>query len=232
MGKPAITVLLAALQAALCVSSAAASPAAEANVRWLPPECAAVLDRPCPTRTTERPRHAGIGLYRRGYAAIEQGDLDGALKSLCEALASARGFDRGDVRWAETFDELGLLGFQRGDLDRAEALQGAPPRRRSCSPSARRPATFRPPRRIAAALSLRTYLGHLALVYDRQERVAEMRELEGAPYRILGMGYVPAPAILARLDWLISRYLLAEDMKAADWLSKLRRRLRAESSER
>ena len=31
-----------------------------------------------------------------------------------------------------------------------------------------------------------------------------------------------------RLEWLISRYLLAEDMAAADWLTALRKRLRDE----
>ncbi len=231
MSKQAITILLATLQAALWPSSAAASPAAEANARWLPLECAAMLDSSLPEESNGTVEARWNQAYRRGYAAIEQGDLDGALKSLCEALAAARGFDRGDVRWAETFDELGLLSFQRGDIGRAEALQGAAAAEilLALGPSARdQPAA----EKDRCSLSLRTYLGRLALVYERQGRAAEMRELEGAPYRILGMGYVPAPAVLARLDWLISRYLLAEDMKAADWLSKLRRRLQAESAER
>ena len=40
------------------------------------------------------------------------------------------------------------------------------------------------------------------------------------------MDYVPAETVASRLDWLISRYLLAEDMAAADWLAGLGRRLR------
>ena len=227
MSKPAITILLAALQAALWVSSAAA----EANGRWLPPECSAVLDSSLREKSDETAEERWNRAYRLGYAALEKGDVDSALPSLCEALVAARGFSRDDVRWAETFDELGLLSFLRGDIDRAEALQGAATAEILLAlgpPASDLPAA----EKDRCSLSWRTYLSRLAIVYERQGRAVEMKELEGAPYRILGMGYVPAPAVLARLDWLISRYLLAEDMKAADWLSKLRRRLQAESAER
>lgn len=37
-----------------------------------------------------------------------------------------------------------------------------------------------------------------------------------------------ADGLARRLDWLISGYLLAEDLAAADWLTQLRARLQQE----
>jgi hypothetical protein len=73
-----------------------------------------------------------------------------------------------------------------------------------------------------------TYVARLRQVLERQGRADLIPKLERAPYLVLGRGYVPAESLEPRLEWLISRYLLAEDMAAADWLTALRKRLRAE----
>jgi hypothetical protein len=230
MSKPAVLLVL-LLPAALPVPAAAAGPRAAVAGRWLPSECSTAPDSSLPTKNGETAEERWNRAYRIGYAAIEKRDLDTAEESFCEALVAAQGFSRNDVRWAETFDELGLLSYLRGDQDRAEALQGAATAEilLALGPEA---SDLSPAEKERCSVSLHTFLSRLAIVFERQGRAAEMQELERAPYRILGMGYVPASAVLARLDWLISRYLLAEDMKAADWLSQLRRQLQEDSLER
>jgi hypothetical protein len=165
--------------------------------------------------------------YRRGFGSIREQDLEAAERSLCLALDAARAFDARDLRFAETLDELGLVAYLRGDDARAEAMQGAATAEILLAlgpPAKDLPAEARE----RCGLTFATYVGRLGLVFERQGRPALLDELRGSPYLVLGMGYVPAEALDRRLDWLISRYLLAEDMAAADWLKDLERRLSAE----
>ena len=55
-------------------------------------------------------------------------------------------------------------------------------------------------------------------------------ELERAPWRSFAAGYLPLDRQLAhRLDWLVSRYLLEENLAAAEELGDLQRRILAEA---
>ncbi len=65
-------------------------------------------------------------------------------------------------------------------------------------------------------------------MFGRQGQSSLGAEIERTPVTILGRGYIPAAALLPRLPWLKSRYLLAEDLAAADWLTALEKRLRSE----
>lgn len=67
-----------------------------------------------------------------------------------------------------------------------------------------------------------TYMARLGWIFERQGRREEIDLLMREPHRILEWGYIPLESVLARLDWLISRYLLAEDFAAADRLTSLR----------
>jgi hypothetical protein len=190
---------------------------------WLPESCGPLLE----SRETGGAEERWNLHYRRGYDAIETGDLEAAERSLCRALAAARGFGPRDMRFAETLDELGLLNYLRGDDARAEAMQGAAAAEILLAlgpPADDLPAE----ERDLCRSSVPTYLARLGQVYERQGRGALTADLGRAPYRILGMEYVPAPALAGRLEWLISRYLLTEDMPAADWLRNLRERLRTD----
>jgi len=197
---------------------------------WLPSRCRSLL------LVAEAAGEAGAAdsaeerwnlHYRRGYGSIEEQDLETAEGSLCLALDAARAFEARDLRFAETLDELGLVAYLRGDDALAEAMQGAA--------AAEILLALGPPARDQSAEekdrcghTFATYLGRLGLVFERQGRAALLDELRRAPYLVLGMGYVPAQALEGRLDWLISRYLLAEDLAAADWLKGLQQRLRTE----
>lgn len=229
MNRTALLLALAWL--AVPAASLGASPDApdvsppERAPRWLPESCRPLLDLE-EEAEPPRPPEAHWNLhYRRGWDAIETRDLETAERSLCQALGAARSFGPGDLRFAETLDELGLVSFLRGDYAQAEAMQGAA--------AAEILLALGPPsedltaeQRDLCRSSVATYLTRLGWVFERQGRAGLMEDLERAPYLVLAMGYVPAEAVVSRLDWLISRYLLAEDMAAADWLADLRRRLR------
>jgi len=193
--------------------------------RWLPESCRSLIELE-EEAEPPRPAEARWNLhYRRGWDAIETRDLETAERSLCQALDAARSFGPGDLRFAETLDELGLVSYLRGDFAQAEAMQGAAVAEILLAlgpPSGELTAE----QQDLCRSSVATYLTRLGWVFERQGRAGLMAGLERAPYLVLAMGYVPAEAVASRLDWLISRYLLAEDMAAADWLAGLGRRLR------
>jgi hypothetical protein len=197
---------------------------------WLPSRCGSLLQVAGALGEVEASDSAEARWnrhYRRGFGSIRDHDLETAERSLCLALDAARAFDARDLRFAETLDELGLVAYLRGDDALAEAMQGAATAEilLALGPPAR---ALPAEERDRCSLTFATYLGRLGLVFERQGRDALLGELERAPYLVLGMGYVPAEALEARLEWLISRYLLTEDLAAADWLRGLQRRLRAE----
>jgi hypothetical protein len=212
------------------VTPADAEAAAGSPGRWLPEGCRPLLELAAAAgeaATSEDAETRWNRLYRLGYDAIDSGDLETAERSFCQALEAARAFGERGLRFAETLDELGLLNYLRGDTDQAEAMQGAA--------AAEILLALGPPaddlleeERDRCRSSVATYVARLGQVLERQGRADLIPKLERAPYLVLGRGYVPAESLEPRLEWLISRYLLAEDMAAADWLTALRKRLRAE----
>lgn len=198
--------------------------------RWLPEACLLVMgvERALPVaddRGGESDEARWNRLYRLGIEALGVEDLATAELRYCQALDAAASFGPRDVRFAETLDELGLVRYSRGDYDGAEAMQGAA--------VAEMLLAVGPPEGDVVELaakschsSVATYLTRLGWVYDRQGRGDEIAPLLEAPHRILAKGYVPAESLRARLDWLISRYLLIEDFATADWLSALREEAR------
>lgn len=165
--------------------------------------------------------------YRQGWAALESRDLETAERSLCQALDAARFFGPRDLRFAETLDELGLVHYLRGDDARAEVIQGAAAGEVLLALGP--PASDLTPEQIdLCRSSVATYLTRLGWIFDRQGRAGRIEALLRRPYLVLAVGYIPPAALAGRLDWLISRYLLMEDVAAADWLTGLRRRLQQE----
>jgi hypothetical protein len=197
---------------------------------WLPVRCRSVLEVVAAAGEVEAPDSAEARWnlhYRHGVASIREEDLEAAERSLCLALDAARAFEPRDARFAETLDELGLAAYLRGDDASAEAMQGAATAEilLALGPPAR---DLAPGEKARCGINFPTFLGRLGLVFERQGRGAVLGDLQRSPFLVLGMGYVPAQALLGRLDWLVSRYLLAEDLAAADWLRELQERLGAE----
>ncbi len=195
-----------------------------ADRRWLPNACVLTLDVES-ALAAEEPAQSDEArwndFYRRGMAAFRSEDLEAAGTSFCLALEAAVSFGPRDVRFAETLDELGLVGYLREDYASSEAMQGA-------AVAEMLLALGPPAEDLAGAAqkscksSVATYMPRLGWIFERQGRAGEIEPLIAKPYRILGRGYVPYDSLGGRLDWLIAQYLLAEDYAAADWLSSLR----------
>ncbi len=200
---------------------------ADASGGWLPEACILTLDvERAALDGVEGPEEGDEArwnrLYRLGIEAITSRDLEQAQIRFCQALEAAGAFGPRDVRFAETLDELGLVAFMNEDYATSEAMQGAA--------VAEMLLALGPPREDLAEAaeescksSVATYMARLGWIFERQGRQGEIDPLMREPYRILERGYVPAGAVLGRLDWLIAQYLLAEDFAAADWLASLRR---------
>lgn len=169
--------------------------------------------------------------YRQGWQELEKGELDLAERSYCEALLSAMVFPDADIRFAETLDELGLVYFQSGEFAKSEAAQGAATAEILLALGPTAPGQT-PEEKQQYSSSLEIYLGRLSWIYTTIGRASEIAELEAHPYRILGRGYLPDHRIASRLDWLISRYLLAENIQAADWLTALKNAIKSGSVEK
>lgn len=205
---------------------APAEPPAAGGPVWLPESCVPLVAQGLEEERGDggSPEARWNRHYRAGWGAADAQDLDGAERRLCRALDAARGFDARDPRFAETLDELGLVHYLRGDDVLAEAMQGAAVGEMllALGPPA---GDLTAERADLCRSSVATYLVRLGWILERQGRPGRVEAFEGAPYLVLGEGYVPTEAIAHRLDWLISRYLLAEDLAAADWLTRLRERL-------
>ena len=201
-------------------SSAAGDPAL-----WLPESCVLALEVEPPQLSGEADLDSDEARWNRSYRdgidAIQAQDLAAAEISFCRALAAASEFAPGDIRFAETLDELGLVNFMSGDYAGAEAMQGA-------AVAEMLLALGPPTADLATAAekscrsSLATYMVRFGWVLDRQGRGDEIDLLMREPHRILERGYIPWDSLVSRLDGLITQYLLLEDFAAADRLSALR----------
>ncbi len=191
---------------------------------WLPEACVLTLDVEsilAGEKAAESDDARWNRFYRRGMADFGRDDFAAARVSFCLALESAASFGPRDYRFAETLDELGLVGYLAEDYAFSEAMQGAATAEMllALGPPA---ADLTEEAGNSCKSSVATYMTRLGWIFDRLGRGEDIEPLMREPYRILERGYVPFDSLQGRLDWLIGRYLLAEDFAAADRLSALR----------
>ncbi|NIL99485.1 MAG: hypothetical protein GTN89_00635 [Acidobacteria bacterium] len=166
--------------------------------------------------------------YRDGFGAVQRGEYDVAEHQMCRALIAARDFDARDWRFAETLDELGLIAFQLRDFELAERMQGAaigemllaagPHGEPLAGLESSDHAVIRPD----CASGIRVYTDRMNLIHERVPGRIATQAIREEPWSIFSAGYIPFDAGLAsRLDWLISQYLLEENLGAADTLAAL-----------
>ena len=204
----------------LAVVLAAALPcAAEGVARWVPEDCAGAESAA-----------SWNDAYRQGFVAIERGDAYAAQRRMCSALLAARVFDARDWRYAETLDELGRIAFDLGHYDRAERLQGAAIAEMLLAvgphgePLRDGETSAASPVREDCRSGLRVYTTRLGWIHERVPGRLTVEALARAPWRIFAAGYLPLDAgLAARLEWLIARYLLEENLAAAEELTELQR---------
>ena len=170
--------------------------------------------------------------YREGFRAIEAGDYATAEREMCRALLAARDFGPRDWRFSETFDELGLIAFQFGEFERAERMQGAAVAEMllAVGPGGVPPdlldTTEGTVMRPDCASGVRVYTERLGWVLEQLPGDRSAEEFQRAPWRVFAAGYLPLDADLAhRLEWLISQYLLQENLIAAEALTGLQREI-------
>ena len=173
--------------------------------------------------------------YQEGFRAIEAGDYVSAEGEMCRALFAARQFGPRDWRFAETLDELGLIAFQFGEFERAEQMQGAAVAEMllAVGPGGELPhrldASEGAVRRPDCSSSVRVYTQRLGWVFDQLPGNRSVEKLQQAPWRVFSAGYLPLDADLARrLEWLISAYLLQENLAAAETLTGIQREIAGE----
>lgn len=228
-------ILRALFFALFCGGLASSVPAAEERdaaeaptPRWLPDACALVEVEDSAGGVLDRASVDGIWneTYRQAMAALGDDDLDTTERLLCRALRAVRDVPATDVRFAETLDELGRVGYLRGDFAYAEAMQGAavvemllatgPPTRDLTEESAG-----------SCHSSVAVYMMRLGWIFEQQGRTGEIDALMAAPHLALMRGYLPAATLAPRLDALIGQYLLREAYDAADGLTALKRSMTA-----
>jgi hypothetical protein len=205
----------------LCLLATGLS-AARANDRWVPEHC---FDLAVP----------GVGwnqAYRDGIAAIENGALDIAEQEMCGAAFAARSFGPRDWRFAETLDELGLIAFTLRDFELAERVQGAAIAEMLLAvgphgePFHEKKPSDESPIRPDCSSGVRVYTTRLGWIHERVPARISTAEIGRAPWRVFVAGYLPLDSGLAkRLEWLISEYLLEENLVAADELTQLQRQI-------
>jgi len=171
--------------------------------------------------------------YQRGFRAIGHGEYDVAEREMCGAVFAAREFGPRDWRFAETLDELGLIAFQLRDFELAERMQGAAIAEMLLAagphgePLEELGRSGRSVIRPDCASGIRVYTSRLGLIHERLPGRTTTDAIDSEPWSIFAAGYVPLDANLAdRLDWLVSQYLLEENLEAAETLSALQARLR------
>jgi hypothetical protein len=201
---------------------------AVATERWVPQRCHELVGEP-PDESWNEP-------YDRGFRAIQREDFQEAEQEMCQALLLAREFEPRDWRFAETLDELGHVAFALRDFLLAEQFQGAAIAEMLLAvgpggePFADTKPSDRSPIRSDCRSGIHSYTTRLGWIHNETQGRIAIDKLQDEPWRIFSAGYLPLDRELAeRLDWLISRYLLEEDIKAADALRELQRRIDSRS---
>jgi hypothetical protein len=174
--------------------------------------------------------------YRRGFRAIGRGEYDVAEREMCQALVAAQGFGPRDWRFAETLDELGLIAYELGDLELAERMQGAAIAEMLLAagphgePLEGLGKSGRSVIRPDCASGVRVYTERLELILERSRGRTTADAIRRRPWSIYSAGYIPLDSLLAdRLEWLVSQYLLEENLDAAEELTTLRSEIPGES---
>ena len=203
---------------------------ADSPQRWAPEHCLDYIDAEGPAG--DAAEETWNDSYRRGFRAIERGEYDVAEREMCRALFAARGFGPRDWRFAETLDELGLIAFQLRDFQVAERMQGAAIAEMLLAagphgePLDDLGESGRSVIRPDCASGVRVYTDRLGWVFERSPGRTTTEAIRSEPWSVFAVGYVPLDARLAsRLDWLVSQYLLEENLDAADALTALRREI-------
>lgn len=210
---------------------------AAAPPRWIPQRCidAAALDRSA-TRSGEKDADSRWNdAYRRGWRSIEDAAYVEAESAMCRALLAAREFGPRDWRYAETLDELGLIAFQLRDFELAEQVQGAAIAEMLLAvgphgePLRDSETSAQSPIRPGCRSGVRAYATRLGWIHERTRGRVAADALAAEPWRIFDAGYLPLdPDLAQRLDWLVSQYLLEENLAAADALSSLQDKIRGD----
>ncbi|HXV76693.1 MAG TPA: hypothetical protein VD788_10270, partial [Candidatus Polarisedimenticolaceae bacterium] len=158
-----------------------------------------------------------------------------AESEMCRALYAASGFGPRDWRFAETLDELGLIAFRLRDYEVAERLQGAAIAEMllAVGPHGEPLADDDGSKRVAIRPDCRSgievYTRRLGWIHEHVEPSVTISEIRDAPWVVLTAGYIPLDAAsVHRLDWLVSQYLLVENVAAAELLTEFQRRIRGE----
>lgn len=205
---------------------------AEVPERWVPEHC---LEVPADVGTTSEAESRWNQSYRRGFRAVERGEYHVAEQEMCRALLAALRFGPRDWRYAETLDELGLIAFTLRDFDLAERVQGAAIAEMLLAvgphgePFRDQEASDQAPIRPDCRSGVHVYTTRLGWIHEKTSGRIDMSELESAPWRIFAAGYLPLDIHLAeRLDWLVSQYLLEENLPAAEELTDLQRQIRGD----
>ena len=80
--------------------------------------------------------------------------------------------------------------------------------------------------RSECSSGVRVYTERLGWVFEKLPGNRSVEKLQQAPWGVFSAGYLPLDADLARrLEWLISRYLLQENLAAAEALTGLQREI-------
>ena len=221
MRVPTTLLFLALASSGLCF--------AEAPERWTPEACNAVS--PAAVETPDAAARWNE-FYQRGFRASERGEHHLAEEEMCRALFAARSFGPRDWGFAETLDELGRIAFALRDYELAERMQGAAIAEMLLAvgphgePFQDREASGQSPIRSDCRSGIQVYTTRLGWIHEKMSGRIAVSELDQAPWRIFAVGYVPLDAHLAkRLDWLVSQYLLEENLVAANELTDLQRQI-------
>ncbi len=199
---------------------------AETAVRWAPEHCLEYRDV-VPLAGDDGGERWNAS-YREGFRAVQRGEYDVAERAMCGALLAAREFEPRDWRFAETLDELGLIAFELRDFELAERMQGAAIAEMLLSTGPRGEPldglgeSARSVIRPDCASGIRVYTRRLDWIHERVPGRVTTDAIRAEPWRIFAAGYVPLDGALAsRLGWLVSQYLLEENLEAAEALSEL-----------
>ena len=204
--------------------------------RWTPERCLDAAAQSAPAASGEADADSRWNVaYRHGWQAIEREAYVEAESAMCRALFAAREFDSRDWRFAETLDELGLIAFELRDFELAERVQGAAIAEMLLAvgphgePFREASASEQSPIRPDCRSGVRVYTTRLGWIHERSPGRVAVDALAREPWRIFEAGYLPLDSDLAgRLDWLVSQYLLEENLLAAETLSALQREIRGE----